>query len=156
MFVEHRTTPLPRKYIPWVGSTTCKPKPQYEVPHTNSHGVEKQTPLVKITNTLPRYTISADSPILWELSQEVREWKFLGRYLDLEEETIEEIDYNTRPNKPRDKALKVLTEWVSISTPTWKDLGKVLLNAKWTMLYDKLLKLLDKRAVGVASRITDV
>ena len=70
-------------------------------------------------NSLSKHKIPANSPILWELSQDVREWKFLGRYLDLEEETIDEIDYNTIPNRIRDKALKVLTEWVNSSTPTW-------------------------------------
>ena len=104
---QHTT---PRNYNPWVGSTRYNVKSQFEVPQTNGHFAIKQQPPVKITNSLPSYKIPANSPILWELSQEVREWKFLGRYLDLEEEIIEEIDYNTRPNKTRDKALKVLTE----------------------------------------------
>ena len=138
----------PRNYNLWVGSTAYNAKPQFEVPQTNGHCVKKQQPLVKITNTLPRYKIPPYSPVLWELSQEVREWKFLGRYLDLEEDIIEEIDYNTRPNKTRDKALKVLTEWVNISTPTWEILGKALLEFKCISLYEKLLELIEKYAIG--------
>ena len=94
-------------------------------------------------NGLPDCKIPADSPILWKLSQEVMEWKFLGRYLDLEEEIIEEIDYNTRPNKTRDKALKVLTEWVNSATPTWVALGQALLDAEYIMLYERLLELIS-------------
>ena len=75
------------------------------------------------------------------------EWKFLGRYLNLEEEIIQEIDYNTRPNETRDKTLKVLTEWVNISTPTWEVLGKVLMDAEYILLYEKLLELIKKYAV---------
>ena len=59
---------------------------------------------------LPSHKIPADSPILWQLSQDVREWKFLARFLDVHEEVIEEIDQYTRPNKTRDKSLKMLTE----------------------------------------------
>ena len=66
---------------------------------------------------------------MWQLSLEVREWKFLSRCLDLEEEIVDGIDYNTRPNKTRDKALKVFTElWVNSSTPTWETLEKALLH----------------------------
>ena len=92
---------------------------------------------------LPNCKIPVNSPILWKLSQEVIEWKFLGRYLDLEEEIIDEIDYNTRPNKTRDKALKVLTEWVNSSTPTWVALGQALLDGEYVMLYEKLLELIS-------------
>ena len=134
-----------RNYNPWVGPTMYKP--QFEVPQANGHCIKKQEPLVKSNNTLPRYKIPVNSPILWELSLEVREWKFLGRYLDLEEEIIDEIDYNTRPNKTRDKALKVLTEWVNISTPTWETLGKALLDFECISLYEKLLELIEKHAV---------
>ena len=155
MFVKCHTTP--KLYNPCVGSATYNAKPQYAVPQTDSHCVKRQQPqaLVKDLSSLPNCKIPVGSPILWKLSQEVMEWKFLGRYLDLEEEIIEEIDYNTRPNKTRDKALKVLTEWVNSSAPTWKTLGKVL-NAKNILLYDKLLKLLDKYGVGIASPTTDV
>ena len=142
---QHAT---PRNYNPWVGSTAYNARPQFEVPQTNGHCVKKQQSPVKITNTLPRYKIPTNSPILWELSQEVREWKFLGRYLDLEEDIIEEIDYNTRPNKTRDKALKVLTEWVNISSPTWEILGKALLDFECISLYEKLLELIKQYAVG--------
>ena len=92
---------------------------------------------------LPNNKIPVNSPILWKLSQEIREWKFLGRYLDLEEDIIEEIDYNTIPNKTRDKALKVLTEWVNSSTPTWVALGEALLDAEYVMLYEKLIELIS-------------
>ena len=70
---------------------------------------------------------------LWKLPPEVIEWKFLGRYLNLEEKVIDEIDYNTRPNKTRNKALKVLTEWVNSSTLTWValDLGQALLDGEY-------------------------
>ena len=130
MVVKCRNTPWPKNNI-WFGSTTCKAKSQTMVLHS-----------------LPNCKIPANSPILWELSQDIREWKCLGKYLDLEEEIIEEIDYNTRPNRTRDKALKALTEWVNSLSPTWKTLGVALLDAKWTLLYRKLLKLLDKYAVG--------
>ena len=33
---------------------------------------------------LSTHKIPADSPILWQLSQDVREWKFLARFLDLD------------------------------------------------------------------------
>ena len=142
---QHAT---PKDYNLWIDSTRYNAKPQFEVPQANGHFAKKQRPPVKIRNTLPRHKIPASSPILWELSQEVREWKFLGRYLDLEEEIMEEIDYNTRPNKTRDKALKVLTEWVNISTPTWEILGKALLDFECISLYEKLLELIEKYAVG--------
>jgi len=117
---------------------------------TNNQYIQKQQqqPSVKNVNTLPSSKIPTNSPILWELSQEVREWKFLGRYLDLDEETIDEIDYNTVPNRTRDKSLKVLTEWVNSSTPTWEGLGKALLDAEYVMLYEKLLELIKKYALG--------
>lgn len=95
------------------------------------------------THDLPNYKIPVDSPILWQLSQEVREWKFLGRFLDLDEDVIEEIDQYTRPNKTRDKSLKVLKEWVNSSPePTWKALGGVLLETENALLYEKLLELI--------------
>ena len=99
-------------------STAYIPRPHFGSPQTNGQYVKKQQAPVKIVNSLSKHKIPANSPILWELSQDVREWKFLGRYLDLEEETIDEIDYNTIPNRTRDKALKVLIEWVNSSTPT--------------------------------------
>ena len=92
---------------------------------------------------LPGHKIPVDSPILWQLSQDIREWKFLGRFLDLEEDVIEEIDQYTRPNKTRDKSLKVLTEWVNGSSDaTWKALGEALLEAENKMLYEKLQELI--------------
>jgi len=103
---------------------------------------------ISASKSLPSSKIPNNSPILWELSQEVREWKFLGRYLDLDEETIDEIDYNTVPNRTRDKSLKVLTEWVNSSTPTWEGLGEALLDAEYVMLYEKLLELIKKYALG--------
>ncbi len=99
-------------------------------------------------NKLSDNKIPADSPILWQLSQEVTEWKFLGRYLDLDEDVIEEIDQYTRPNKTRDKSLKVLTEWVnSSSEATWKALGEALQDAGNTLLYEKLTELLKNNGV---------
>ena len=89
---------------------------------------------------LPSHKIPADSPILWQLSQDVREWKFLAQFLDLEEE-IEEIDQYTRPNKTRDKSLKMLIEWVNTSSdPTWKALGEAIQDAENTLLYEKLVE----------------
>ena len=103
----------------------------------------------KTTNhDLPSHKIPVDSPILWQLSQEVREWKFLGRFLDLDEDIIEEIDHYTRPNKTRDKSLKVLTEWVnSSSEPTWQALGEALQDAGNTLLYEKLVELIKSHAL---------
>ena len=80
---------------------------------------------------LPSDKVPADSPILWQLSQDVREWKFLARFLDLDEEVIEEIDQYTRPNKARDKSLKMLTEWVNTSSEaTWRALGEAIQDAE--------------------------
>ena len=94
---------------------------------------------------LPNCKIPVDSPILWKLSQDIREWKFLARFLDLEEEVIEEIDQYTRPNKTRDKSLKILTEWVNTSTEaTWKALGEAIQDAENTLLYEKLQELVKQ------------
>ena len=153
-------------------SAKYTPKPQYVPPQPSTpvnyghHGRYLQSSQMQTTNStinghhsklssrpvqqkvsgngsLPNSKIPHNSPILLKLSQDVREWKFLGRYLDLEEETIDEIDYNTIPNRTRDKALKVLTEWVNISTPTWKALGEALLDAEYVLLYEKLLELIS-------------
>jgi len=92
--------------------------------------------------------IPGNSPIIWELSQEVKEWKFLARNLDLEERVIEEIDQYTKPNKMRDKSLRVFTEWInSASRPSWKALGEALLEAEYMFLYDKLLETVKRHAV---------
>jgi len=92
--------------------------------------------------------IPGNSPIIWELSQEVKEWKFLARNLDLEERVIEEIDQYTKPNKMRDKSLRVFTEWInSASRPSWKALGEALLEAEYVFLYEKLLEILKRNAV---------
>ena len=116
----------------------------YACNHSKSqyHPRPVQNKVSAANGNLPDSKIPANSPILLKLSQEVREWKFLGRYLDLEEETIDEIDYNTVPNKTREKALKVFTEWVNSSTPTWAVLGEALLDANYIMLYEKLLELI--------------
>ena len=98
---------------------------------------------VSRNGNLPDSKIPVNSPILLMLSLEVKEWKFLGRYLDLEEEIIDEIDYNTVPNKTREKALKVFTEWVNSSAPTWAILGEALLDAENIMLYEKLIELIS-------------
>ena len=137
--IQHIT---PRNYNPTIGSTTYS---HYALPQTNGQCIKKQEKYIIV---LPKHKIPVNSPILWELSQEIMEWKFLGRYLNLEEDIIDEIDYNTRPNKTRDKALKVLTEWVNISTPTWETLGKALMDAEYVLLYEKLLELIKKYAVG--------
>ena len=93
---------------------------------------------------LPSQKVPVDSPILWQLSQDVREWKFLARFLNLEEEAIEEIDQYTRPNKTRDKSLKMLMEWVNTSSdPTWKALGEAIQDAENTLLYEKLVELIE-------------
>ena len=97
---------------------------------------------------LSDHNVPANSPILWELSQEVKEWKFLARNLDLEERVIEEIDQYTIPNKMRDKSLRVFTEWVnSALRPTWKALGEALLEAEYTLLYEKLLELVKNHTI---------
>ena len=97
---------------------------------------------------LPSDKIPPDSPILWQLSQDVREWKFLARFLDLDEEVIEEIDQYTRPNKTRDKSLKMLIEWVNTSSDaTWKALGEALQDAENTLLYEKLVELIKSYAI---------
>ena len=103
---------------------------------------------LNITDGLSDHNVPANSPILWELSQEVKEWKFVARNLDLEERVIEEIDQYTIPNKMRDKSLRVFTEWVnSVSRPTWKALGEALLEAEYILLYEKLLELVKKHAI---------
>ena len=140
--IQHTT---PRNYNPTIGSTTYKSNSHYALPQTNGRCINKQEKYIIV---LPKHKIPVNSPILWELSQEIMEWKFLGRYLNLEEDIIDEIDYDTRPNKTRDKALKVLTEWVNISTPTWETLGKALMDAEYVLLYEKLLELIKKYAVG--------
>ena len=100
------------------------------------------------SDDLPSHKIPVDSPILWQLSQDVREWKFLARFLDLDEEVIEEIDQYTRPNKTRDKSLKMLTEWVNTSSdPTWKALGEAIQDAENTLLYEKLVELIKSYAI---------
>ena len=110
--------------------------------------VSSPVPSKTTTRDLPSYKIPIDSPILWQLSQEVSEWKFLGRFLDLDEDIIEEIDQYTRPNKTRDKSLKVLTEWVnSSSEATWKTLGEALQDAGNTLLYEKLTELIKNHAI---------
>ena len=103
----------------------------------------------KVTSDeLPSHKVPADSPILWKLSLDVREWKFLARFLDLEEEVIEEIDQYTRPNKTRDKSLKMLTEWVNTSSDaTWKVLGEAILDTENTLLYEKLVELIKSYAI---------
>ena len=100
------------------------------------------------SDELPSHKVPADSPILWQLSLDVREWKFLARFLDLEEELIEEIDQYTRPNKTRDKSLKMLTEWVNTSSDaTWRALGEAILDAENTLLYEKLVELIKSYAI---------
>ena len=115
----------------------------YNSNHSKQPSVSAHQKRLSAKNGLPDCKIPVNSPILWKLSQEVMEWKFLGRYLDLEEDIIDEIDYNTRPNKTRDKALKVLTEWVNSTTPTWVALGQALLDAEYIMLYETLLELIS-------------
>ena len=97
---------------------------------------------------LPSHKIPADSHILWQLSQDVREWKFLARFLDLDEEVIEEIDQYTRPNKTRDKSLKMLTEWVNTSSEaTWRALGDAIQDEENTLLYEKLVELVKSYSI---------
>ena len=105
-------------------------------------------PLKALSDDLPSNKIPVDSPILWQLSQDVREWKFLARFLDLEEEVIEEIDQYTRPNKTRDKSLKMLTEWVNTSSDaTWKALGEAIQDSENTLLNEKLVELIKSYSV---------
>ena len=133
-----------RSYNPMAGTTTWKPKAHNGMPQANNQYVKRQQPPINNVKSLPRSKIPPNSPILWELSQGVMEWKFLGRNLDMEEETINEIDYNTVPNKTREKALKVLTEWVNSSAPTWETLGRALMDAEYILLYEKLLELIKR------------
>ena len=124
-----------------------QPAPMHNTSHSAaSKNVSVSTKTPK--RDLPSYKIPVDSPILWQLSREVREWKFLGRFLDLDEDVIEEIDQYTRPNKTRDKSLKVLKEWVNSSPePTWKALGEIFLEAENALLYEKLLELIKSYEV---------
>ncbi|XP_065895457.1 uncharacterized protein [Dysidea avara] len=103
---------------------------------------------LNIAPSLSDHNVPANSPIIWELSQEVKEWKFLARNLDLEERVIEEIDQYTIPNKMRDKSLRVFTEWVnSALRPTWKALGEALREAEYILLYEKLLELVKSHTI---------
>ena len=113
------------------------------MPETNNPPAVHQQPSIPAPpkgpadDDLPSHKIPVDSPILWQLSQDVREWKFLAQFLDLEEEVIEEIDQYIQPNKTRDKLLKKLTEWVkTLSDATRKALREV------TLLYEKLVELI--------------
>ena len=66
-------------------------------------------PLKAPADYLPSHKITTSCcPILWQLSQDVREWKFLATFLDVNEELIEETDQYTKPNETRDKSLKML------------------------------------------------
>ena len=103
---------------------------------------------LNIADGLSDHKVPANSPILWELSQEVKEWKFVARNLDLEERVIEEIDQYTIPNRMRDKSLRVFTEWVnSALRPTWKALGEALCEAEYILLYEKLLELVKSHTI---------
>ena len=143
--IQHTT---PRNYNPVANSTTCKSNSHFTLSQTNGQRINKQHSLEKYIIALPKHKIPVNSPVLWELSQEIMEWKFLGRNLNLEEEIIDEIDYNTRLNKTRDKALKVLNEWVNSSAPTWEVLGKALLEAEYILLFERLLELIQKYALA--------
>ena len=116
----------------------------YDMQYTNKMSSER----LNRADSLSDHRIPHTSPILWELSQDVREWKFLARNLDLEERVIDEIDQYTIPNKMRDKSLKVFTEWVnSASRPSWRALGEALLEAEYVMLYERLLELMKTHAI---------
>ena len=118
--------------------------------HNNQVAAHKNIPAPPKAppDDLPSHKIPVDSPILWQLSQDVREWKFLARFLDLDEEVIEEIDQYTRPNKTRDKSLKMLTEWVNTSSEaTWKALGEAIQDAENTLLYEKLVELIKSYVI---------
>ena len=139
-FIVHNNTS--QRLIPPTNSTVPNNTTNHVISPVNS-----PVPSKTATRDLPSYKIPVDSPILWQLSQEVSEWKFLGRFLDLDEDIIEEIDQYTRPNKTRDKSLKVLTEWVnSSSEATWKTLGEALQDAGNTLLYEKLVELIKSHA----------
>ena len=117
-------------------------------PHAIDSSNKMSSAQLNIAPSLSDHNVPANSPIIWELSQEVKEWKFLARNLDLEERVIEEIDQYTIPNKMRDKSLRVFTEWVnSVSRPTWKALGEALLEAEYILLYEKLLELVKNRTI---------
>ncbi|XP_065892154.1 uncharacterized protein [Dysidea avara] len=129
------------QHVPSLGPFTMN----YSTSSSVRNGLEsKQTKI----DSLLDYKIPPNSPILWELSLEVREWKFLARYLDLEENIIEEIDQYTVPNKMRDKALRVFKEWInSAPYPTWRALGDALFEAEYALLYEKLLELVRAHAI---------
>jgi len=121
---------------------------QQQQPRVINYSNKMSSEQLSRADHLSDLNIPVNSPIIWELSQEVKEWKFLARNLDLEERVIEEIDQYTKPNKMRDKSLRVFTEWVnSSSRPSWKALGEALLEAEYVFLYEKLLELLKRYAV---------
>ena len=149
-FTQHH--PLPQQHF--------RSQPRNEVHATHSQQYHTQDPYgmqysskmsserLNRADGLSDHRIPHTSPILWELSQDVREWKFLARNLDLEERVIDEIDQYTVPNKMRDKSLKVFTEWVnSASRPSWRALGEALLEAEYVLLYERLLELIRKHTV---------
>ena len=111
-------------------------------PCSNHVVIQSSSERLNKSEALSDHKIPANSPILFELSMEVKEWKFLARYLDLQENLIEEIDQYTVPNKLRDKALRVFKEWINTaSNPTWKALGEALLEAEYVLLHENLMKL---------------
>jgi len=119
---------------PYWGYHTQQPNP-----YGNHVAVNFDSELQKKAGALSSNKIPVDSPILLKLSQEVKEWKFLARYLDLKENVIEEIDQYTVPNKLRDKALRVFKEWInSAIEPTWRALGDALLEAEYVLLHEYL------------------
>ena len=139
---QHYNSPqkmyLPQQYAPQFSHNM----------HYSSNHVSPAPPDVngmrnKVTVNLPKHRIPVDSPILWDLSQDIKEWRFLGRYLDLDENMLEEIDQYTRPNKMRDKALSVLKKWVdNVADPTWHALGEALIDSEMVLLHEKLCDLL--------------
>jgi len=123
--------------------------PNGYMPQSSNHGaIQSSSERQNKSKALSDHKIPANSPILFELSMEVKEWKFLARYLDLQENLIEEIDQYTVPNKLRDKALRVFKEWINTaSNPTWKALGEALLEAEYVLLHENLMRLVKAYAL---------
>ena len=71
---------------------------------------------------------------------EFRKWEFPPRIFDLGEEVTEEIDQYAKPNKTRDKSLKMLIEWVNTSSDaTWKALREAIKDTENTRSYCNII-----------------
>ena len=70
----------------------------------------------------------------------VSKWDFVAQFLHIEEEVIEEVFQYTRPNKTRNKSLKMLIEWVNTSSDaTWKALREAIKDTENTQSYCNII-----------------